>query len=118
MEFTIGRTDLYRAVQRTLGIADRKTVIPILNNILIKTEEEGIKVVATDRELSLISHYPATIVQKGEITVPAKNYMTLLENFLMVLFSLWWEKMARFAYSWEGSCIVSLGYRPRNSPPS
>lgn len=81
MEFTIARDNFRVAVQRTLGIADRKTVIPILNNILLKTDGQRIKIVATDRELSLISRYDATVSREGEITVLARKLFDIIKEF-------------------------------------
>ena len=73
MEFTIKRNTLLNGIQKTLGIVERKTTIPILNNILIRTEDSRIKIVATDKEMGLISRYDADILQPGEITLSAKK---------------------------------------------
>jgi len=35
-----------------------------LNNVLLKAEDNKIKIVATDREISLISEYEADIIEK------------------------------------------------------
>jgi len=51
-------------IQKTLGIVEKKTTIPILNNVLLKAEDNKIKIVATDREISLISEYEADIIEK------------------------------------------------------
>ncbi|MDD5474946.1 MAG: DNA polymerase III subunit beta [Syntrophales bacterium] len=73
MEFTVDRNVFQEAVQRTLGIVERKTTIPILNNILIKVEDRSLRIVATDREIGLISDYGAEVAEPGEITVNAKK---------------------------------------------
>jgi len=46
-----------------------------LNNILIKADANKIKIIATDREIILISDYEAEVLEKGEITISAKKCM-------------------------------------------
>ena len=80
MEFNVKRNIFLNGIQKTLGIADRKTTMPILNNILIRTEEGRIKIVATDKELGLISRYDAEIREPGEITVSAKKLFEMVRE--------------------------------------
>jgi len=51
-----------------------------LNNVLLKTEKNKIKIVATDREISLISDYDAEIIEKGEITLSAKKLYEMVRE--------------------------------------
>ena len=80
MEFKINRNTFLDGIQKTLGIVEKKTTMPILNNILLKTEKNKIKIVATDREISLISGYDAEIVEKGEITLSAKKLYEMVRE--------------------------------------
>jgi len=75
MEFKINRNTLLDGIQKTLGIVEKKTVIPILNNVFLQADTNKLKIIATDREISLISDYDAEVVEKGEITISAKKYM-------------------------------------------
>ncbi|MDQ5987183.1 MAG: Beta sliding clamp [Syntrophus sp. SKADARSKE-3] len=80
MEFNIKRSIFLNGIQKTLGIVEKKTTMPILNNILIRTEEGRIKIVATDKELGLISRYEAEILQPGEITLSAKKIYEMVRE--------------------------------------
>jgi len=80
MEFTVDRVILQEAVQRTLGIVERKTTITILNNILIQAKDGKIRVVATDREIGLIADYDARITEPGEITVAARKLYEMVRE--------------------------------------
>ncbi len=73
MEFKINRNTFLDGIQKTLGIVEKKTTMPILNNVLLKTEHNKLKIIATDREISLISDYEAEVAEKGEITLSAKK---------------------------------------------
>jgi len=72
MEFKINRNTFLDGIQKTLGIVEKKTTMPILNNVLLKTDHNKLKIIATDREISLISDYEADVAEKGEITLAAK----------------------------------------------
>jgi DNA polymerase III subunit beta len=80
MELNIKRNTFLSGIQKTLGIVDRKTTMPILNNILIRTENGKIKIVATDKELGLISRYDAEIIEPGDITISAKKLHEMIRE--------------------------------------
>jgi DNA polymerase III subunit beta len=80
MEFKINRNTFLDGIQKTLGIVEKKTTTPILNNVLLKTEHNKLKIVATDREISLISDYEAEIAEKGEITLSAKKLYEMVRE--------------------------------------
>ena len=80
MHFSIRRDTFLEGIQKTLSIVDRRTTLPILNNILLKTQEGTIRVVATDREVGLSSYYEATIHDPGEITVSSRKLYEMLRE--------------------------------------
>ena len=80
MEFKINRETFLDGIQKTLGIVEKKTTIPILNNILLKADANKIKIIATDREIILISDYEADVMEKGEITISAKKLFEMIRE--------------------------------------
>ncbi len=80
MKFSVDRNVFLEGVQKTLGIVERKTTIPILSNILIEAVEQGIRIVATDREIGLIADYEATIESPGKITVAARKLFEMIRE--------------------------------------
>lgn len=80
MEFKINRNTFLEGIQKTLGIVEKKTNMPILNNVLLKTEHNKLKIIATDREISLISDYDAEVADKGEITLSAKKLFEMVRE--------------------------------------
>lgn len=80
MEFTVDRYVFHEAVQRTLGIVERKTTIQILNNILIKAGDNMVRIVATDREIGLVADYEAQVLSGGEITLNAKKLNEMIRE--------------------------------------
>lgn len=80
MEFNIQRDVFWEVIQKTIGIVEKKTTIPIMNNILIKTEGNLIKVVATDKEITLLARYPANIIKEGSITISARKILEIVRE--------------------------------------
>jgi DNA polymerase-3 subunit beta len=80
MELTIGRNVFLDGIQKTLGIVEKKTTMPILNNVLIRASGEGIRVFATDREISLVANYEAQVVHEGEVTLSARKLYEMIRE--------------------------------------
>ncbi|MFO7569483.1 MAG: DNA polymerase III subunit beta [Smithellaceae bacterium] len=80
MEFKINRNTFLDGIQKTLGIVEKKTTTPILNNVLLKAENNQVRIIATDREISLLSDYEADIIEKGEITLSAKKLYEMVRE--------------------------------------
>jgi len=80
MEFKINRETFLDGIQKTLGIVEKKTTIPILNNILLKADSNKVRIIATDREIILMSDYEAEVMEKGEITISAKKIYEMIRE--------------------------------------
>jgi DNA polymerase III subunit beta len=80
MELKISREILLEGVQKTLGIVEKRTTMPILNNVLLKTGNDKIRIIATNREISLIADYDAEIVKPGEITLSARKLFEMIRE--------------------------------------
>ena len=73
MEFTVQKPDFLREISRIQGVVERKNTIPILSNVLMKAEGDGVQLLATDLEVGLKTHAPAEVKAKGAITLSAKK---------------------------------------------
>lgn len=60
-------------------ITASKATIPVLNNILFRAEED-LHLAATDLQVALTTSCKATIVEPGQITLPARKLLELLEQ--------------------------------------
>jgi DNA polymerase-3 subunit beta len=73
MEFNIRRDLFLTGIQRTLGIVEKKTTMPILSNLMMRAAENRLTIMATDREIGLVADYEAEIVREGDITLSARK---------------------------------------------
>jgi DNA polymerase III subunit beta len=74
MELTVAKKDLLRLVARMQGVAERKSTMPVLSNVLVAVDgPDSIRLAATDLYLSLSGKVPAHINKGGSVAVPAKD---------------------------------------------
>lgn len=73
MEFSIEKETFLKGLARVQGIVEKRNTIPILSNVLIESNSEGIFITATDLEVGMKAFYPAKILKSGKITISAKK---------------------------------------------
>ncbi|MEO1313983.1 MAG: DNA polymerase III subunit beta, partial [Pseudomonadota bacterium] len=71
MKVSIERSALLRAMSRAQSVVERRNTIPILANVLIEAEGEGIHLRATDLDIEVIDQSPAMVLTPGATTVGA-----------------------------------------------
>ena len=74
MKFTIDKDLIINEFQSLAAVADKKQTLPILSNILIRCEEDKVKLLSTDLEVELETILKGREVEVvGETTIPAKK---------------------------------------------
>ena len=72
MELTVTQENFARALSAATRVASNKTGLPILSNILLRTDNNRLLVAATNLELATTQYIGAKIVKPGAITIPAR----------------------------------------------
>jgi DNA polymerase-3 subunit beta len=80
MELTISKKEFVRSLARTHSVADRKSSMPILSNILLTTEGKSLRFAATDLYLSVTSSTPASIQSGGTIALAARTLFEIVKS--------------------------------------
>ncbi|MCA9530327.1 MAG: DNA polymerase III subunit beta [Myxococcales bacterium] len=81
MELQISKRDFLRGLARTYGVADRKSSMPILSNVLLRTEGDGaLRLATTDLYLGVTAVAPAKVVEPGSIAVAARTLFDIVKN--------------------------------------
>lgn len=73
MDLVLPKKDLLKLVSRCHGVADKKSAMPALANVLLAAEGNALRVSATDLYLSVSGQMNAEIARSGSIAVPAKD---------------------------------------------
>ncbi|MCL2511571.1 MAG: DNA polymerase III subunit beta, partial [Bacteroidales bacterium] len=117
MKFIISSTTLLKNVQAISGVLGSSSVLPILDNFLIESDGEILKITASDTETTIVvSVKPDAITDSGRIVVPAKlliDWLKTLSN-IPVTFTVN-ENFGIHISSGEGIFNVS-GYDPDEYP--
>jgi DNA polymerase-3 subunit beta len=72
---------LGQALQTVSRAISTRTTLPILNNVLLETGDEGLVLTATNLELGIRKRIPAEVAEEGSTTAPAR----LLTDFVASL---------------------------------
>ena len=80
MELTVTQENLARALASASRVASTKTQLPILSNILLKTEGHRLMIAATNLEIATSQLIGAKIINEGAITIPAKLITEFVGN--------------------------------------
>ena len=80
MNITCLKEDLKRNLDNALRIVKYNSTLPILNNLLLSTENGMLRVSSTDLEIGFTSLVPSKISKDGSITVPAQLLSQFVNN--------------------------------------
>ncbi len=81
MKFTCVKENLAQTLDLVSNLAGKQVNLPILMNILIQAEESGVRLIATNLEMSIKANLRAKVESTGTFTVPAKT----LTDFIHLL---------------------------------
>lgn len=73
MDFIVPKKDLLRLVSRCQGVADKKSAMPALSNVLLSADTGLLSVSATDLYLSITGSCSAEVVTPGGVALPARE---------------------------------------------
>jgi len=79
MKATVHQQHLAQALTPLSRVANSRT-LPILTNVLLEADDNGLTLTATDLDVMLQYTAPATISEKGKTTLPAKFLLDLIKN--------------------------------------
>lgn len=73
MRFSIQRETLLKRLQHVVGVVERRQTLPVLANLLIVVDAEGVTLTGTDLEVEMCARTAADDLVAGETTVPARK---------------------------------------------
>lgn len=80
MELTVTQENLARALNAVGRVASTKTQLPILSNILLRTDKNRVLVAATNLEIATTQYIGAKVTKPGAITIPARLVSEFISN--------------------------------------
>jgi DNA polymerase-3 subunit beta len=81
MEFKIEKASLLQGLYLAQGISDRKSTMPILANVLLRTDgKDKLLVAATDLNVTVTAELPCKVDKEGGLTVGAKHLHDIVKS--------------------------------------
>jgi DNA polymerase-3 subunit beta len=81
MDFRIEKNQLLRGLYLASGIADRKSTMPILANVLLRTDgKERLLCAATDLGVAVMASLPAKVETEGGLTLSARQFHEIVKG--------------------------------------
>ncbi len=72
MKFSVMRDEIYSALQKVVNVIPQRSTFMMTQNVLLFTEDNLLKIVGTDLEITLMSWAGASITEEGSIAVPGR----------------------------------------------
>ncbi len=116
MKVTVLKEHLANALRKTASAVNAKSTIPILNNVLLEAEEEGLSLTATDLEICIQVKIEATVEQPGQTTLPARKFSQIVNSLSDGEVVLDSDEQEHTSISCKRSFFKILGLDPAEFP--
>jgi DNA polymerase-3 subunit beta len=80
MKLKIKKEEILKGLQRIQGVVEKKNTMPILSNMLLTADSNGVEIVATDLEIGLRGRYAAEVEKPGAVTLSAKKMYEIVRE--------------------------------------
>jgi DNA polymerase-3 subunit beta len=80
VKISVETQELAEEVRRLAKITAEKGALPILSNVLLRADESGLLLAATDLQVGMVARCSAQVAEPGVITLPAKKLLELLDQ--------------------------------------
>lgn len=80
MTITCAHNRLRSALDVCERIISRNLTLPILNNVLLRTQKNKLVILSTNLEIGVVATLPCKVEEEGEVTVPAKVFHGIISN--------------------------------------
>jgi DNA polymerase-3 subunit beta len=80
MEITIQRDDLLIGLQKCQSVAERRSSMPVLSNVLLEGKNNQLHLTATNLEVSFTGSHTADVVKEGAVTIQARKFYEIVKE--------------------------------------
>ena len=116
MKVRVSRSKLLAELMPMQGIVERRTTIPVLSHLLLRTEGDQLRLAATDLDVSLTSWADAEVSGEGAIAVQARKFMEIVRSLVGEEVELSLEDEKRLLISAGRSRFKINGLSPEDFP--
>ena len=117
MEVVLERDAFLRGVQMVQNIVEPRQTLPILANVLLQTEDERVRVTATDLEVGARVSVPARVATHGAVTVGARKLAEIVKELPAAALTMKVGDNAPVSLRCGGVSYRLVGLAPDDFPP-
>ena len=116
MDFLVDRDGFFRGLQMVHNVVEPRQTLPILANVLIEAETDGVRLTATDLEVGARVSIPATITGAGKITISARKLLEIVKELPSAPLALKVQENAWVALRCGGASYKLVGLTADDFP--
>lgn len=80
MDLQVTQENLNKALSNVARVASGRSTLPILSNILIRTENNRLRLSATNLDIALSQQIGTKVKKEGSLTIPARLFQDFVSN--------------------------------------
>ena len=80
MKFRISKETFLEGLQQVQSVVSTRTTLPILSNVLIEAEADGLRLTTTDLDVGVSGRIEAEVDTTGSTTLPARRLATIIRE--------------------------------------
>ncbi len=88
LKASIEKNQIIPALSKAQSIVDKKTIMNIINNVLLYSKDSELFIEATDLEISFRTHIPVEMKEEGSITVSARKLYEIVKEIPFDTFNI------------------------------
>jgi len=116
MEVHVDRDAFMRGLQMAHNVVEPRQTLPVLANVLLEAQGDGLRMTATDLEVSVRVTGPAKVVKPGTITISARKLMEIVKELPAAPLALKVQENAWVALRCAGVSYRLVGLTPEEFP--
>ncbi len=117
MEVHLDRDALLRSLQMVHNVVEPRQTMPILANVLLEAEGEGVRLTGTDLEVGVRVSLPARVAAPGAVTISARKLLEIVKELPPAPLALKVQENAWVALRCAGAAYKLVGLPPEDFPP-
>ena len=116
MDIQIKKEKLFPSIVQVQGILDKRNLLPIFSNLLLKTEKDALFIYASDSELSFFGSLKAKVKKEGSFVLNGKQFFDILRELSDGDIFLTGEKNNRVKIKQNTGVFCLNGLNPEDYP--
>src|ERR1700739_906847 len=80
MKFSVAKEKLLEGLQQVQNVVSTRTTLPILSNVLLQTDDNGVRLTTTDLDVGVRGSFEAQVDKAGATTLPARRLFNIVRE--------------------------------------